>query len=75
MSQPQDQAVMTKLILDNQQLLKEHSALLIQSTNFISFLIAKLDSNVNNDQNKPIDNEPESSQDQTLRGSPEPTEQ
>jgi hypothetical protein len=73
MSQPQkltNEEIITRLIMEHQRLVSEQSALNIQSTNFISFLMSKL----NIDANKPINNESESSEDQTVRGSTESTE-
>lgn len=62
-----NEQITVRLILEHQRLVAEQSALLGQSTTFISFLLSKLNSEVTNNESKP-------SEDQTLRGSPETTE-
>ena len=65
--QPTNEQITVRLILEHQRLVAEHSALLGQSTNFISFLLSRLNSEV-------INNEPKPSEDKVIRGSPESTE-
>lgn len=65
---PTNEQITVRLILEHQRLVAEQSALLGQSTNFISFLLSRLNSN------EVTNNEPKPSEDKVIRGSPESTE-